>query len=191
MKNLPKDLKTYAIKTALKSIIPCALLVICFAVALIFWGDVILPIDKDIIKVIVYTMVMLVPFAVTGVPLKLLDKTYSGTVQKVEIKTTTDNVYHGQPTRENLYTKNTVFLYVLQENGVTIRKEAYEGNTKLSQKLDAYKAGDRVFHLYGSKQTVVLPGASDKYVQCPICGTINDKTYTDCEVYGHTLVKEV
>lgn len=191
MKNLPKDLKAYAIKTALKRIIPCVALLIGFSVALIFWGDVILPIEKDVIKVIVYTMVMLVPFALTGVPLKLLDKTYSGTVQKIEIKTTTDNVYHGQPTRENLYTKNTVFLHVLQENGVAIRKEAYEGNAKLPQKLDVYKVGDRVFHLYGSTQTVVLPQPLDKYVQCPICGTLNDKNYVSCEVCTHTLIKEV
>ncbi len=188
---LPKDLKAFVAKALLKRIIPCALLLVAFAVVLIFWGDVVLPIEKDTVKVIVYVIVMLVPFAVTGVPFKLIDKTYSGTVQKVEVTTTVDNAYHERPTRENLYTKNTIFLLVEQENGVVIRKQAYEGSTKVSQNLDAYKAGDRVFHLYGSKQTVVLPQPSDKYVQCPICGTMNDKNYTDCEVCGHTLVKEV
>ncbi|MBE6699289.1 MAG: zinc ribbon domain-containing protein [Ruminococcaceae bacterium] len=188
---IPKDLRAFAIKTALKRIIPCALLFIGFAVVLIFWGDVILPIDKDVVKVIVYTMVMLVPFALTGVPFKLIDKTYSGTVQKVEITTTADNAYHGQPTRENLYPKNTVFLHVVQENGVVIRKKAYERNAKLPQNLDAYKVGDSVFHLYGSMQTIVLPRASDEFVQCSVCGIKNDKNENVCESCGHSLIKNM
>lgn len=187
-KQLPKDLKAFAIKAALKRLIPCALLLITFVVALTFWGDVILPVDKEIVKVIVYTMVMAVPFAVTGVPRKLIDKTYSGTVQKVEVTTTTDNKYHERPTRENLYTKNTIFLHVQQENGIVIRKKVYEGNSNLPQNLDAYKIGDRVFHLYGSTQTVVLPSSADKAVQCPVCGMKNDKADGKCENCAHSLV---
>ena len=185
---LPKDLKAFAIKTALKRIIPCALLLISFTVALFFWGDVVFPIEKDIVKVIVYTMVMLVPFAVTGVPFKLLDQTYSGTVQKVEIATTVDNAYHGQPTRESLYLKNTVSLYILQENGKFIRRRAYEENTKTSQNLELYKIGDRVFHLYGSSQTIVFPKASDNFVKCVVCGEINNKRDKQCQYCSHSLV---
>lgn len=188
MKTLPKDLKNFAIKSALKRIIPCALLLIAFVILLIFWGDVILPVEKEAVKIIVYTMVMIVPFAVTGVPFKLIDQTYSGTVKKVEIATTIDNEYHGRPTRENLYTKNTVFLHVEKENGVVVRKKAYESSTKMAQNLENYKVGDRVFHLYGSMQTVVLPKSSDKMVQCPVCGTNNDKTASHCEDCGHSLV---
>ena len=123
---LPKDLILFSIKTALKRIVPCVLMLIAFAVALTFWGDVILPIEKEPVKSILYVVVMLVPFAVTGVPYKMLDRTYRGTVQKVEIRTTVDNAYHSKPTRESLYYKNTVFLHVMQENGVVIRQKASE-----------------------------------------------------------------
>ena len=70
---LPKDLTLFSIKTALKRVVPCVLMLIAFAVALIFWGDVILPIQKEPVKTILYVIVMLVPFAVTGVPYKMLD----------------------------------------------------------------------------------------------------------------------
>lgn len=188
---LPKDLKAFAIKTALKRIIPCALLLIGFAVVLVFWGDMILPIDKDVVKVIVYTMVMLVPFALTGVPFKIIDKTYSGIVQKVEISTTVDNLYHERPTRESLYLKNTVFLHVKQENGTVVRRKASEKNARISQDAEAYKVGDSVFHLYGSMQTIVLPRASDEFVQCPVCGMKNDKNENVCESCGHSLIKNM
>ena len=187
---LPKDLKAFAMKTALKRLIPCILMLIVFAVALIFWGDVIISIDKEPVRIILYVIIMLVPFAVTGVPHKMLDKTYSGTVQKVEITTTVDNVYHGQPTRENLYHKNTVFLHVKQKNGVVIRQKASEKNAKAAQNLEAYKVGDKVFHLHGSTQTIVLPKEKDQLVQCAICGEANYKTESHCKLCGHTLILE-
>ncbi len=188
---LPKDLKQFAIKTALKRVIPCVLMLIGFAAVLMLWGDVILPIEKDIVKVIVYTMVMLVPFALTGVPFKLIDKTYSGIVEKVEITTTVDNLYHERPTRESLYLKNTVFLHVKQENGTVVRRKASEKNARMSQNSEAYKVGDTVFHLYGSTQTIVLPKDTDKFVQCVICGDANAKDECHCKACGHTLVTRV
>ena len=187
---LPKDLKAFAMKTALKRLIPCILMLTVFAVALIFWGDVIISIDKEPVRIILYVIIMLVPFAVTGVPHKMLDRTYSGTVQKVEITTTVDSPYQERPTRESLYYKNTVFLHVKQENGVVIRQKASEKNAKAAQNLEAYKVGDKVFHLYGSTQTIVLPKEKDQLVQCAICGEANYKTESHCKLCGHTLIKE-
>ena len=185
---LPKDLTLFSIKTALKRIVPCVLMLIAFAVALTLWGDVILPIEKEPVKSILYVVVMLVPFAVTGVPYKMLDRTYRGTVQKVEITTTVDNAYHSKPTRESLYYKNTVFLHIMQENGVVIRQKASEKNAKAAENLEAYKVGDKVFHLYGSPQTIVLPEEKDQLVQCVICGEANYKNECHCKLCGHTLI---
>ena len=185
---LPKDLTLFSIKTALKRVVPCVLMLIAFAVALIFWGDVILPIKKEPVKTILYVMVMLVPFAVTGVPYKMLDRTYSGTVQKVEITTTVDNAYHSKPTRESLYYKNTVYLHVMQEDGVVIRQKVSEKDARAAQNLEAYKVGDKVFHLYGSPQTIVLPEEKDSLVQCAICGEANYKNECHCKLCGHTLI---
>ena len=185
---LPKDLTLFSVKTALKRIVPCVLMLILFSVALTFWGDVILPIKKEPVKTILYVIVMLVPFAVTGVPYKMLDRTYTGTVQKVEITTTVDNAYHSKPTRESLYYKNTVYLHVMQENGVVIRQKVSEKDARAAQNLEAYKVGDKVFHLYGSTQTIVLPEEKDELVQCAICGEANYKDECHCKLCGHTLI---
>ena len=185
---LPKDLTLFSIKTALKRVVPCVLMLIAFAVALIFWGDVILPIQKEPVKTILYVVVMLIPFAATGVPYKILDRTYSGTVQKVEITTTLDNLYHGRPSRESLYYKNTVYLHVMQEDGVVIRQKVSEKDARAAQNLEAYKVGDKVFHLYGSPQTIVLPEEKDALVQCAICGEANYKNECHCKLCNHTLV---
>ena len=187
---LPKDLKAFAMKTALKRLIPCILMLTVFAVALIFWGDVIISIDKEPVRIILYVIIMLVPFAVTGVPHKMLDRTYSGMVQKVEITTSIDSDHHSKPSRATFYMKNTVFLHVEQENGLVIRKKACEGSTKMAQNLEAYKVGDKVFHLYGSTQTIVLPKEKDQLVQCAICGEANYKTESHCKLCGHTLILE-
>ena len=186
--NLPKDLTLFSIKTALKRVVPCVLMLILFSVALTFWGDVILPIKKEPVKTILYVIVMLVPFAVTGVPYKMLDRTYTGTVQKVEITTTVDNAYHSKPTRESLYYKNTVYFHVMQENGVVIRQKVSEKDARAAQNLEAYKVGDKVFHLYGSTQTIVLPEEKDELVQCAICGEANYKNECHCKLCGHTLI---
>ena len=158
---LPRDLKAFAIKAALKRVVPCVLLLATFSIVLIFWGDVILPIDKEIVKVIVYTMVMLVPFAVTGVPHKMIDSTWVGEV--VETKIVEENSFTNEA-RPRMYGSVNVILKVKMQNdkikeiklqGSTFAKHrnlrfAASGNA--NQKEDFYSVGNTVFHLYGSNQ---------------------------------------
>ena len=197
MKTLPKDLKNFAIKSALKRVVPCVLLLAAFSIALIFWGDVILPIDKEIVKVIVYTMIMLVPFAVTSVPHKMIDSTWVGEV--VETKIVEENSFTNE-VRPRMYGSVNVILNVKMPNGKT-KEVKLQGSTfakhnnlrfaatgNANQKEDFYSAGNTVFHLYGSNQSIVLPKPADKTVQCPICGIKNDKTNEKCESCGHSLV---
>ena len=194
---LPRDLRMFVIKAVLKRIVPCLLLIVTFSIALIFWGDVILPIDKDIVKVIVYTMVMLVPFAVTGVPHKMIDSTWVGEV--LETKIVEENSFTNE-IRPRMYGSVNVILNVKMPNGKT-KEVKLQGSTfakhvnlqfaatgNANQKEDFYSVGNTVFHLYGSSQYIVLPKAADKTVQCPICGIKNDKTKEKCESCGHSLV---
>lgn len=194
---LPRDLRMFVIKTVLKRVVPCMLLIVTFAIALIFWGDVILPVDKDIVKVIVYTMVMLVPFAVTGVPYKMIDSTWKGEVIESRIVEETSFTKEAVP---RMYGSVNVILNVKMPNGKT-KEIKLQGSTfakhvnlqfaasgNANQTEDFYSVGNHVFHLYGSNQYVVLPKAADKAVQCPICGIKNDKTNEKCDSCGHSLV---
>ena len=194
---LPQDLRGFVIKAVLKRIIPCVLLLITFSVALIFWGDIILPVDKAIVKVIVYTIVMLVPFAVTGVPHKMIDSTWKGEVVESRIVEETSFTNEAIP---RMYGSVNVILKVktkddqvkeIKLKGSTFAKHLnlqFRANGNANQTEDFYSVGNRIFHLYGSNQYVVLPKPVDKTVQCPICGIKNNKTTPKCESCGHSLV---
>ncbi len=186
---LPADLSRFAKKQFLKRVIPCAFLFIAILLALIFWGDAIVPTDNPIVRVIVSTLLSLIPFLIFGIPWKLIDRTYRGEILRVDIKTTVDNASSIHPTRELLYRKNTIYLHVLLEGGQTVRRKVYEGDARLAQHLDTYHAGDRVFHLYGSQVTVKLLESADTAVQCAACGNISHTESVVCEVCGRTLIK--
>ncbi len=194
---LPRDLRIFVTKAVLKRVVPCLLLLVTFSVALIFWGDVILPIEKEIVKVIVYTMVMLVPFVVTGVPYKMIDSTWVGEV--VETKIVEENSFTNE-VRPRMYGSVNVILNVKMPNGKT-REIKLQGSTfakhvnllfaasgNANQTEDFYSVGNTVFHLYGSSQYIVLPKPADKTVQCPICGIKNDKNHEKCDSCGHSLI---
>ena len=187
---LPKDLKKYVIVRILNRILPCTLIFIVLGGILIEWGDVIFKTDNASFQHSCYVVVMILPFVLTGVPHKLVDRTYHGIVTKVDVVTTFDNKSSVKPTREGIYTKNIIFLTVLLDNGKTVRKKVYEGGTKTGQHLSTYNEGDTVFHLYGTNITIVLPDNTDTNVQCAVCGASNEKNIDKCRICEHTLIKK-
>lgn len=189
MKQLPHDLKKQVCKTVLKRAIPCALLLAAFGVLLILWGDRIFNMENEQLKILCYIVTMLIPLAITGVPVKLIDRTYCGEVVDTKVKRTVDNESSIKPTIEHMYYKNTVYLDVRLDNGKVITVKAYEGrDSDLNPYF--YKKGDRVFHLYGSKNTIVLPKENVNAVRCPVCGLLNLKEDDKCKDCWHTLIKE-
>ena len=186
---LPKDLQIYCRNRILKRVIPCIFLISAFATILALWGNIIFNTDNKEFQISCYLVVILVPFAITGVPHKLIDTTYYGTVKKVDIVTTTDNDSSAKPTREHLYLKNTIYLSVERPDGKIIYKKAYSGKARLQQNINAYKEGDIVFHLYGTNTVVVLPNTNDSSVHCPVCGCSNKVENDHCRNCGHSLIK--
>ena len=186
---LPNDLKKYCRNRILKRVIPCIILISVFATVLALWGNVIFNTHNKAFQTSCYIVVMLIPFAITGVPHKLFDSTYYGTVKKVDIVTTTDNDSSVKPTREHLYLKNTIYLSIEQPNGKLIYKKAYSGKARLQQNLNAYNEGDLVFHLYGTKTVVVLP--NDTSVHCSVCGSSNNIADDKCRDCGYSLIKHI
>jgi hypothetical protein len=187
---LPENFKNFARKKILKRVIPCAVLLCGLALLLAFFGKEMFPTDIAIARYSFYLIGMLIPFAVTGVPFKLIDHSYCGTVEKVSIKTTTDNHTPMKPTRENSYSKNTIYLSVRLKDGSCIRRKAYEGPAKLQQHLNTYSVGDFVFHLYGSSYTVVIPANPTQQAQCPICGEYNDPSADTCRSCNGLLIQK-
>ena len=78
----------------------CALLLVIFIFVIIVWGNKIFPTTQQnnsgymFLKITFYILFLSVPFIITGVPLKLIDKSWSGTITSIKIKEklgTTDN----------------------------------------------------------------------------------------------------
>ena len=188
---LPKDLQIYCRNRILKRVIPCIILINVFATILALWGNVIFNTDNKVFQASCYIVVMLIPFVITGVPHKLIDSTYYGTVKKVDIVTTTDNDSAVKPTREHLYLKNTIYLSIEQPDGKLIYKKAYSGKARLQQNINTYNEGTLVFHLYGTNHVVVLPDANDSSVPCSVCGSSNYIADDKCRDCGHSLIKHI
>lgn len=175
----------------MKKVIPCIILISVLATILALWGSVIFNTDNKAFQTSCYVVVMLIPFVITGVPHKLIDSTYYGTVKKVDIVTTMDNDSAVKPTREHLYLKNTIYLSIERPDGKLIYKKAYSGKAQLQQNINAYNEGDLVFHLYGSNHVVVLPDANDSSVYCSVCASSNNIENNICRDCGHTLIKHI
>lgn len=188
---LPKDLQIHCRNRILKRVIPCIILISVFATILALWGNVIFNTDNKAFQTSCYIIVMLIPFAITGVPHKLIDSTYYGTVKKVDIVTTTDNDSSVKPTREHLYLKNTIYLSIERPDGKLIYKKAYSGKARLQQNINTYNEGDLVFHLYGTNHIVILPDANDRHVHCSVCGSSNSIENDKCRNCGHSLIKHI
>ena len=189
--NIPEDVKKYQRNVILKRVIPCCVLLILLGSMIYFFEKTIHPIENHSFYVSFYIIIMLLPFAITGVPFKLFDKTYYGVIEKVDIVTAVDNSSSVKPTREHLYEKNTIYLTIITESGKRLYKKAYSGNAKFQQYLEQYKESDTVYHLYGTNNVIVLPKSSESHIQCAVCGDSNDTNNTVCRNCGHTLIKNI
>lgn len=189
-KRLPKDLRQYSVRRALFRIIPCGILLLVFGIVLALFGERVFNTENQMFRVSCYAVTMLLPFAVTGVPFRLLDRTYWGTVDEVQVKTTAESVSSVKPSLESLYQKNTVYVTVRLPNGKRIHKKVCEGRAEHTANFESYHKDDRVFHLYGTRYTVVLPKETDSLVQCAVCGDQNATTEECCRNCGHTLIKD-
>ena len=183
---LPQDLQHFARRKVLRRVVPCALLFIAFAVVLVLWGDIVFPIKDTFNKVVVYTVVMLLPFVFTGVPFKLFDRTFFGKVEGIEI----DTRWNKGTRHERSYITNTYILTVRTTDGKVIEQKGLTTGKKLEHTETVYKVGDGVFHLYGSKHVVVFPETSESTLICPVCGSLNNADGKKCYNCGHTLVKD-
>jgi len=186
---IPNDLKNFVRNHVVKRVVACIVMFALLAVFLFLCMEIIFPASLVSIKALFAITVLSLPFIITGVPFKLFDKTYFGTVERVTVETTVDSDARSKPTRETLYVKNTVYLSIRTSDGKVIDKKVYSAQAKGDQNCDMYKKGDRIFHLYGSKHTVILPTKADTHVKCAVCGASNKVTNEKCRNCEHTLIK--
>ena len=191
MIKLPDDLKKFARLSKLKPVlifILCEMTVflICILTKDLMYNTEYIAKYK-IIGHVFYIILFIVPLFICGFRPALYDKTYIGTVEKVKVSTTQDYQRSFKPTIDTGYKRNTVYLYVRDQNGDVEKRKVYTTRSRDNQELDYFKAGDKVFHIYGSKYTVLIPKPSDTMAQCAVCGITTDINEGYCHKCGYTL----
>lgn len=184
---LPRDLIAYKRNRILRRVLPCVLLILLFLGALLLWRDTLLPDDKDSARTVLYVLAILLPFLLTGVPWKLLDFTYWGSIERIDVES---SVEFQKGASRRWYYKNTFLLTVRTDSGRVIQRKGIATTQKLEHKMGTYVKGDRVFHLYGSPHIVVFPTAAEHTLICPVCGSLNDLSHKVCKDCRHTLIKQ-
>ena len=205
---LPDDLQRYVKSRMIKKTILFALLEAAVIAVLVLWGDVLLGSATGTVLFILCALLLLVPFIVTKFPFYLLDKTYYGVIEQVQMKTSIENERPFKPTLEGHYTAVTAVLTVKEEGSgkrhtvkVKIKGSATEKNSMFDTYADrggegfvknaegTYKIGARVFHLSGTKHVVILPAENSQSVCCAVCGEDNATKDNACRKCRHTLIK--
>ena len=195
---LPADIENYVHKSIAKRIIKCVLLMILFGTILYFWGERMFSFSPEL-KTGAYIVVMLLPFIISGVPIKLIDRSWCGEIIKVHIKEevafNTVGGVKGIP-----YTKHSVYLLVKTDKGIIKNILAKEYGSKLNNGADVplqgkiehhtddYTVGEKIYHFYGLKNYYVVRNHSDT-LDCVVCGSENKRENKTCYDCGHTLLK--
>ncbi len=190
---LPQSLKNKQIKHILMRVIPCAILLGIFATILILWGKTLLPLREEymVLRIVLYTVFMCIPLAITGVPFKLIDSAWSGTIAAIDVEESI-GVYTSGGGKIWPYPKNSLVLTVNKDNGKTIKyidislgiKNSPWNHVpnvgKIEHQTAKYCIGDRVCKVYGFKYLYVFPKENSETNQCIVCGSVNKTQDANC-----------
>ena len=182
---LPPSLKKRRVFKILFRICSCLLLLAIFITIIILWGNRLFPSsDYPQLKIIFYIIILCIPFLSTGVPLKLIDSSWSGTITNVEIKENLGTT--SCPAHVHLYPKEDLIITITKDNGKILKHtilslvEKNNNGTKRTPIGKAfyhehkYKIGDRVHKYYGFKHLYFIPHSYHNTKDCIICGSKND-----------------
>ena len=201
---LPEDVKRYLQKKITARIAKCVLFELAVMLLLIFMGERLFSGLGTIGQMLIYIVLMILPFIVTGVPLELIDKSWNGEVIDVDIKATTAFT---KGVRSKQYTENSVWLTIRKNDGDVIYKKIAvfslkEGNrynpiyaaskvsnVKPEHFLKKYNVGAKVFHFYGFENCLIVDEKNDDIIRCIVCGQENDQNNKKCWNCGHSLIK--
>ena len=199
---LPDDLKKYARKYLLIRLCSCILLLTIFVLVLLFFGDTLFNHENSLyrIKEILCIAVVILICFITGVPLKLMDRTFYGIVEKVTVTTGYNSKASGKRqstlnsrtvSYRGFYSIITMEISVKTSDGKTITRTVNSAPPSNENNYDEiFKQGDRVFHLYGTNIYVKIPDDKKEKIVCPICGLLNSQDHNLCNNCKYTLIKE-
>lgn len=191
-RRVPRDIRQYVRNRILRRVIPCVVLVaVLVSLLVIFDAEFFGAADKKFrlqAQVLSYSLAVVIPMLITGVPLKLIDSSWEGKVIKVHAYTTIESNAPLKQSRNDLFLQLNVKLTVRTPEGKTIRRKAAHSRASNKTIVHHYQVGDYVMHLYGTDHTVVLSRDAATPVSCVICGRRNPGKVGRCEC-GYSLMR--
>ena len=186
---IPEDLKKLGRKKIIARIVAFEVLLLC-SVLILYFADGWLSTVSFENKVITYIFLLILPFALSGFPLKLIDKTWSGTVVKSEVKTLVTRKFFEEG---SLRRRNYNFVYVVKDDNGFEAEAVTNVKIKEDGYLDFYNKDDKVVHVYGCDYLYVMPKKATDPVVCVVCGMKNYNKEDNagnrgyCKSCGHSL----
>ena len=202
--DIPKSLQKRCRRNIIIRVTSCCILFALFLFAVIMWGERIFPMPRfspksfAAVQISCYILFMTLPFLITGVPMKLIDSSWSGVISNVEVKQSI-GTYWRTLGRFNVYDKQELNLTIKKDDGKTTRHTATSvgealRNTmgilsaktdlpnqgKITDHVNDFKIGDRVHKYYGFKYLYVVPSEEEDKKRCIVCGLNNDKHRDKC-----------
>ena len=192
---IPRDIKRYYLLRAGARVLVCAVLLAAVITGLTQNLNEIL--ERGIsYTVLMYTVLIVIVFVVTGVPIKLIDFTWQGEIVEHKTKTIIQSkmnggnykpLFDGYRAQLSEY-RNILTVIVRLPNGDTVSFVACDTKDAdvFESFISEYKVGTRVLHVYGTKHLQVIDDDAD-VVKCVICGEENEKAEGKCDKCKHSI----
>ena len=199
---LPLSLRIKRRNRILRKIVICAILFFAFLFIILVFGEVLFSVPEKyaVTKSLIYLLVLLLPFAITGVPVKLIDKSWSGTVLAVDVKESVGS-YKRSLGKYGIYTKHDLVLKIQKDDGREIEYTAlslgvkYKPSQEFSEvgKIEyhtsEYRVGDRVHKYYGFKYLYISNRNDQDGKPCIVCGSNNNIEHSRCWSCGSEMIE--
>ena len=201
---LPDDLESYRTKKIIKILLPFFVLLFLSVTACLLLSYKIPTLEHATpskVK-IVYAVLLVLPFIITGVPKKLIDRSWCGEIVSVDAKTY-NSVYMKGILKQ--YTKVSVVLEIRLNNNKTITTEVFVTpeitdspgslhstlqripHKETQQQITKYNAGDKVYHFYLFDH-LLIENEKEQTVTCVVCGAVSPKESKKCAICDHSIL---
>ena len=190
---LPEDIRKIVTRAVAKRVIPCIILEFILLWYVIFFGEMSFRMVGIEVRILIYIVLILLPFIITGVPLKLIDRSWKGEIIGINVDMGLNRSVNGKGVREVSY----LVLKIKRDDGkivdhtVSVFSLGYtmqSSRAKSEFAEDDYAVGDKVYHYYGIKRLLIIH--KDNSRECVICGSNNPEKNDRCFYCGHSIIKK-
>ena len=190
---LPEDIRKIVTRSVAKRVIPCIILEFILLWYVIFFGEMSFRMVGIEVRILIYILLILLPFIITGVPLKLIDRSWKGEIIGINVDMGLNRSVNGKGVREVSY----LVLKIKRDDGkivdhtVSVFSLGYtmqSSRAKSEFAEDDYAVGDKVYHYYGIKRLLIIH--KDNSRECVICGSNNPEKNDRCFYCGHSIIKK-